>query len=201
MTSLPPLVAVGGNPNVGKTTLFNVLTASRARVGNYPGVTVERRLGHVSVPGLGVVDVVDVPGTYSLVARTGEEQIALASLLGIGGERAPDVIILCVDATQLVRGLYLVLQAQEFGLPVVVALTMVDEAGAGAPDAKALEEKLGCPVVPVVASKGRGLGDCGSQQQFAWDGARLRLVDQRDMGECRQVTSFIPTWRAQVVVR
>jgi ferrous iron transport protein B len=154
-----PLIAVGGNPNVGKTTLFNVLTGSRARVGNYPGVTVEKRVGEVNAPGIGRVAVLDVPGTYSLVARTGEEQVALAALIGLGGERHPDVVVMCVDATQLVRGLYMVLQAQEFGLPVVVALTMIDEAGRSAPNAAALSRKLGCPVVPVVAPKGKGLSE------------------------------------------
>ena len=152
-----PLVAVGGNPNVGKTTLFNVLTGSRARVGNYPGVTVERRLGEADAPGIGAVEIVDVPGTYSFVARTGEEQVALASLLGLGGERRPDVVVLCVDATQLVRGLYLVLQAQELALPVVVALTMIDEARGAAPNAPELARRLGCPVVPIVSPKGFGL--------------------------------------------
>ena len=160
-TSAPrrPLVALGGNPNVGKTTLFNVLSGSRARVGNYPGVTVEKRLGTMELEGLGRVDVLDVPGTYSLVSRTGEEQIALAALVGMGGEQRPDAVVLCVDATQLVRGLYLVLQAQELGLPVVVALTMMDEAGPAAPDPEELSRRLGCPVVAVVAPKGKGLSE------------------------------------------
>jgi ferrous iron transport protein B len=151
------LVALGGNPNVGKTTLFNALTGSRARVGNYPGVTVEKRMGEVALPGVGVADVLDVPGTYSLVARSAEEQLALSAMVGMGGERRPDVVVLCVDSTQLVRGLYLVLQVLELGLPVVVALTMMDEAGESAPDVAALAGKLGCPVVPLVAHRGEGL--------------------------------------------
>ena len=135
-----------------------MLTGSRARVGNYPGVTVEKRAGRDGRwPGRARSQVLDVPGTYSLVARTGEEQIALAALVGLAGERRPDAVVLCVDATQLVRGLYLVLQALELGLPVVVALTMMDEAGAAAPDAGELARRLGCPVVPVVAPKGQGL--------------------------------------------
>jgi ferrous iron transport protein B len=91
------------------------------------------------------------------VARTGEEQIALEALLGLHGERAPDAVIVCVDATQLVRGLYLVLQLLELGAPVVVALTMMDEAGDGAPDPAALARKIGCPVVPVIAHKNEGV--------------------------------------------
>lgn len=157
MNPTRPLVAIAGNPNVGKTTLFNVLTGSRDRVGNYPGVTVERRTGDMQVPGHGKVELVDIPGTYSLVARTGEEQIALEALLGLDGERAPDAVIVCADATQLVRSLYLVLQLLELGAPVVVALTMMDEAGDGAPDPAALARKLGCPVVPVVAHKRQGI--------------------------------------------
>jgi ferrous iron transport protein B len=150
------LVAIAGNPNAGKTTLFNVLTSSHARVGNYPGVTVEKRVGEMVVEGHGRIELVDIPGTYSLVARTGEEQIAIAALVGLG-ERAPDAVIACVDATQLVRGLYLVLQLLELGVPVVVALTMIDEAGDAAPDAAALGRKLDCPVVPVFARKRQGI--------------------------------------------
>jgi ferrous iron transport protein B len=157
VTAPTRLVAIAGSPNAGKTTLFNELTGSRARVGNYPGVTVEKRTGQLTLAEHGPVELVDIPGTYSLVARTGEEQIAIAALVGLAGERAPDVVIACVDATQLVRGLYLVLQLLELGVPVVVALTMVDEARDAAPDAAKLGRKLGCPVVPVIARKGQGL--------------------------------------------
>jgi ferrous iron transport protein B len=152
-----PLVAVAGNPNTGKTTLFNALTGARAKVGNYPGVTVERRTATLPTT-RGPVELLDVPGCYSLLARTGEEQIALAALAGLG-ERRPDAVVFCVDATQAARGSYLVLQAQELGLRVVVALTMIDEAGASAPDAKALAEELGCEVVPTVARHGVGLAE------------------------------------------
>jgi ferrous iron transport protein B len=154
-----PLLALGGNPNAGKTTLFNALTGSRSRVGNYPGITVEKRVGQMAVPGVGAVDVLDVPGTYSLVARSAEEQLALSSMVGMGGERRPDLAVLCVDASQLVRGLYLVLQVLELGLPVIVVLTMMDEAGQAAPDVGELAAKLGCPVVPVVAPRGQGLDE------------------------------------------
>jgi ferrous iron transport protein B len=175
-----PLVAIAGNPNVGKTTLFNVLTGSRDRVGNYPGVTVERRAGDMPIPGHGKVELVDIPGTYSLVARTGEEQIALEALLGLDGERAPDAVIVCVDATQLVRGLYLVLQLLELGAPVVVALTMMDEAGDGAPDPAALAGKIGCPVVPVVAHKRQGVA--ALEQQIA---ARLASSTRQEVWHWR----------------
>jgi ferrous iron transport protein B len=152
-------IALAGNPNTGKTTLFNVLTGSRARVGNYPGVTVERRVGEAELAGVGEVDVLDVPGTYSLVARTGEEQFAIDAMLGLGGQPRPAAVVICVDATQFVRGSHLVLQALEFGLPVVVALTMTDEAKDAAPDAEALGRHLGCEAVPVIAAQGRGVSE------------------------------------------
>ncbi len=150
-----PLVAVAGNPNTGKTTLFNALTGARAKVGNYPGVTVERRTAELATA-RGPIELVDIPGCYSLLARTGEEQIALAALAGLG-ERRPDVVVFCVDATQAARGSYLVLQAQELGLRCVVALTLIDEAGPAAPDARAMAAELGCEVVPMVARRGVGL--------------------------------------------
>jgi ferrous iron transport protein B len=176
MTEARPLLAVGGNPNVGKTTLFNVLTASRARVGNYPGVTVEKLTGVAVAPGIGTVDVVDIPGTYSLVSRSKEEQLAFESLLGLDSERRPDVVVLCVDATQLVRGLYLVLQAQELGLPVVVALTMMDEVGRAAPDVPQLARRLGCDVVPIVAHKGQGLPELWAAIARRLEAARSQPV-------------------------
>lgn len=152
-----PLVAIAGNPNAGKTTLFNVLTGSRARVGNYPGVTVEKRVGELKLPSGVGVDVLDIPGTYSLIARSGEEELAIRAMLGLAGEARPDVVVVCVDATQVPRGTYIALQALELALPVVVALTMMDEAHEAAPDAAEVARRLGCPVVPVVAPKGTGV--------------------------------------------
>ncbi len=151
-------VALAGNPNTGKTTLFNRLTGGQGRVGNYPGVTVELLRGQLDLGAPhGRVEVIDVPGTYSLVARSHEEQVAIDCLLGIEGSPSPDLIVCCVDATNLTRNLYLVLQAQELGLNVLVALTMIDEAGAHAPDAERLSEILGCPVLGIVTRTGQGL--------------------------------------------
>jgi ferrous iron transport protein B len=151
-----PQVALAGNPNVGKTTLFNALSGSLAKVSNYPGITVERRRAPFTLPA-GAADLHDLPGTYSLNARSAEEQIALDGLVGLGGERAPDVIVVCLDATQIARSAYLLLQCQELGARVVGALTMVDEAGAAAPDAKQLGALLDCEVVAVTARTKRGL--------------------------------------------
>jgi ferrous iron transport protein B len=152
-----PRVAIAGNPNTGKTTLFNALTGARAKVGNYPGVTVERRSGQITTK-RGPIELVDIPGAYSIVARTGEEQVAFSALAGLGGPR-PDAVIVCVDATHVARGAYLALQVQELGLRVVIALTLIDEAGAAAPDAKALAAELGCEVVPMVARHGVGIAE------------------------------------------
>ncbi len=156
-----PRIALAGNPNTGKTTLFNRLTGSNARVGNYPGVTVELETGRILLPGSSAAaieaEIVDVPGAYSLVARSKEEQLAVECLLGIDGFARPEVTVFCADATNLARNLYLVLQAMEFGLNVVVALTMIDEAGSAAPSTESLSALLGVPVVGVVARTGQGL--------------------------------------------
>ena len=156
-----PQIALAGNPNVGKTTLFNALTGSIAKVSNYPGITVERRRAQMALPA-GPADLHDLPGTYSLNARSAEEQIALDALVGIGGERAPDVVVVCLDATQLARSVYLLLQCQELGARCVGALTMVDEAGAAAPDARALSQLVDCEVVAVTARTRRGLPELGA---------------------------------------
>jgi ferrous iron transport protein B len=150
-----PQIALAGNPNVGKTTLFNALTGSSAKVSNYPGITVERRRGPLALP-TGPAELCDLPGTYSLNARSAEEQIAFDALVGLH-EPAPDAVVVCLDATQLARSTYLLLQCQELGARCVGALTMVDEAGAAAPDVRALGALLQCEVVAVVARTGQGL--------------------------------------------
>jgi ferrous iron transport protein B len=156
-----PLVAVVGNPNTGKTTLFNRLTGQRARVGNYPGITVDRRAGRARFAAAGgsaiEAEVFDVPGCYSLSARSAEEEIAIDAILGWRGNARPDLALIVVDATQLVRNLYLVLQILELGVPAVVALNMIDEVGATPPDARALGVLLGVPCVPTSARSGQGL--------------------------------------------
>ena len=151
-----PQIVLAGNPNVGKTTLFNALTGSSAKVSNYPGITVERRRGELKLAD-GPADLHDLPGTYSLNARSVEEQIALDALVGLGGEPAPDVVVVCLDATQLARSTYLLLQCRELGARCVGALTMVDEAGAAVPDARALSELVGCEVIAITARTRMGL--------------------------------------------
>jgi len=148
-----PLVHLIGNPNAGNTTLFNRLAGTRARTGNYPGVTVERRAAPWRV-GTHEVELVDLPGTYSLSAASPEERIAAQSILRDG----PAVVVLVLDATSLQRGLYLAVQLRDGGAPLVVALNMMDEARAAGieVDAAKLGDALGAVVVPVVASHGEG---------------------------------------------
>ncbi|MCC7125729.1 MAG: ferrous iron transport protein B [Acidobacteria bacterium] len=153
------IVLVAGNPNSGKSTLFNALSGARTRVANYPGVTIERRSATLTLA-RGSVELTDLPGTYSLSARSPEEQIAVDSLLG-RGPRRPDAILVVVDATALARALYLTLEILEIGCPVVIALNMTDEAERDgvAVDAEALEQLTGARVVPTVASRGLGMED------------------------------------------
>ena len=155
-----PLVLVAGNPNSGKSSLFNALCGTRTKVANYPGVTIERRSATMQAEGLGEVEVVDLPGTYSLAARSPEEQIAVESLMGRGVQR-PDAILVVADATALARGLYLTLEVLEIGRPVVVVLNMADEAARDGivVDVPALERLTGARVVQTVASQGVGVDE------------------------------------------
>src|SRR5688572_5488202 len=156
-TALLPTVLLVGNPNVGKTSLYNRLARRNERVGNYPGVTVERRSAEMLLPSGRRISIADVPGAYSLSARSSEEQIALSAVLGWGDNPHPDLVIVVVDAGQLLRNLYLALQLVELRVPVLLALNMVDEAGHRAPSAAALEQLLGVRVVPTNARTGGGI--------------------------------------------
>jgi ferrous iron transport protein B len=158
--SRAPLLLLIGNPNTGKTTLFNRLTGQNARIGNYPGITVERRSGELALHAAGgarVAEVVDVPGAYSLSARSPEEQIALSSILGWSENAKPDLCVVVVDAGQLARNLYLVLQLLELDVKVVVALNMIDEVKDNAPSASELSRFLGVPCLATDARRGVGI--------------------------------------------
>ena len=147
-------IALAGNPNAGKTTLFNALTGSRQHVGNYPGITVEKKEGYVDRPE-GVVRVVDLPGTYSLTAYSQEELVARDFLI----HERPQGVINVLDATSLERNLYLTVQFLELGIPVTLALNMVDglEAKGLRVDEARLAELMGLPVVRAVARSGIGV--------------------------------------------
>ena len=152
-------IALIGNPNTGKSTLFGALSGSRQRVGNYPGVTVEKKVGEVVHDGRRWI-LVDLPGTYSLAPRSPDEMVAVDVLLGRKTEvQPPDVVICVVSASNLTRNLYLVSQVLELGRPVVVALSMGDlaEADGLTVDAARLGRQLGIPVVPIQAQRGQGL--------------------------------------------
>lgn len=155
----PTIIALAGNPNAGKTTLFNALTGLKQKVANFPGVTVERKEGVWKV-GENQARLIDLPGLYSLDATSLDEQIARDVLTGkVDGLSKPDAIIAVVDATNLERNLYLVTQLFEYKIPVVVALTMVDvfEKQKHEIDTEKLSKMLGVPVVSITASSGRGI--------------------------------------------
>jgi ferrous iron transport protein B len=155
-----PVVVVVGNPNVGKTTLFNALTGANARIGNYPGITVERRSALLTLPEPhGALELVDVPGAYSLTARSSDEQIAIDATLGLHDNPEPRLAIAVVDAGQLVRNLYLVLQLVEARVPLLVVLNMVDEVQGPPPRPAAITELFGVPCVATDARRGRGLDE------------------------------------------
>ena len=153
-------IAVVGNPNCGKSTLFNRLTGMRQKIGNYPGVTVEKHSGVARV-GDKLLNLIDLPGMFALSAHTPEERIAADVVLGrIKNMDRPSGILAVVDATHLYQGLYLVHQLMELDLPVLVALTMTDAAEANGVrvDIEALQQRLGgVTVCPVVATTGRGM--------------------------------------------
>ena len=160
VTTRSLLVALAGNPNTGKTALFNRLTGGRGRVGNYPGVTVERLEGAWQLPGGDEpARLLDVPGTYSINARSEEERVALRTLVGLAGEPAPDCVVLVVDGTRLHRNLYLALQLLELELPLVVAVNLTDvlEKQGRRVDTEALSASLGVPVVSISARTGEGI--------------------------------------------
>ena len=147
-------VALTGNPNVGKTTLFNALTGSRQHVGNWPGVTVEKKTGRVSHNGYDI-EIVDLPGTYSLTAYSVDEIVARDFIL----KEKPDVVVQVVDATNLERNLYLTTQLAELGVPIVIALNMADaaEARGDTIDREKLSALLEIPVVRTVGTRGDGI--------------------------------------------
>jgi len=146
-------IALAGNPNAGKTTLFNAITGARQRVGNYPGITVERKEGSINLEGI-KINIVDLPGCYSLSAYSPEELVARKVLV----DERPDIVVDIVDATKLERHLYLAVQFFELGIPVVLALNMMDDAKKQGLhiDRKRLSGLLNCPIVETVARSGLG---------------------------------------------
>lgn len=152
-------IALIGNPNSGKTTLFNRMTGLRQKVGNYPGVTVERKVGFLEDEG-SALEIVDLPGTYSLSPKSEEERIAAEAVVGARPEfPMPNLVVCVVDASNFERSLYLLLQLLEARVPVVVALNMMDELAqrGGAIDVQRLSRLLSTPVFPISARSGDGV--------------------------------------------
>ncbi|HZG09762.1 MAG TPA: ferrous iron transporter B [Allosphingosinicella sp.] len=175
MTTIP-LVAVVGNPNAGKSALFNMLTGARQRVGNYPGVTVERKSGRLFLADGRPVEIVDLPGAYSLDPSSPDEEVTRDVVLGRqAGERLPDALLLVLDASNLDNHLRFALQLIALGLPVVIALNMVDLARRDGLeiDPQALERALGVPVVETVAVRRRGSAEIKEALSEAVTAARL----------------------------
>ena len=179
----PLLVALAGQPNAGKSTVFNILTGLSQHVGNWPGKTVEKKEGAHTADGV-EMRIVDLPGTYSLTAFSEEERVAREFVI----HEAPDVIVLLANAAALERSLYLLAELLLLGSPVIVAVNMLDVAEAQGirVDAEALEKALGIPVVPMIATKNRGIREL-VQRIIAV--SRGRSSTGRDSPRYRQTTA------------
>ncbi|WP_334163581.1 ferrous iron transport protein B [Phenylobacterium sp.] len=185
-------IALVGNPNTGKTALFNALTGSRQKVANYAGVTVERKEGFVQTAGGRTLSVLDLPGTYSLRARSPDEAVTRDAVLGkLAGEVPPDVVVAVADATNLRLVLRLILELKAVGRPMVLALNMYDIAQRQGLriDLDGLRRELGCPIVTTVATRKRGIEDLVAQvDALAAEGALGAASTWREptAGEIRQ---------------
>lgn len=171
---MQPLVALAGSPNCGKTSLFNALTGLYQKVGNFPGITVESFKGSAKLSDGRLIELMDVPGCYSLDIHSYDEKVGRDLLLGrVAGERKPSAIVAVIDATNLKRSLYLVLELQKLGCPMVVALNMMDEATSRGLrlDIEVLEVELQCPVVATAATSKMGLPELKQVLE--------RLIDQQ----------------------
>ena len=183
MTGIP-LIAIAGNPNAGKSALFNALTGARQKTGNYPGVTVERHSGRLMLADGRPAELIDLPGTYSLDPASPDEEVTRNVLLGLqAGERKPDALIIVVDAGNLDNHLRFAIELIALGLPVVVALNMIDLANRDGLtlDPQLLSRELGVPVIETVAVRKRGLDELRT--------SLVPMIAERHSGEAK-LTDF-----------
>lgn len=197
-------VALAGNPNCGKTSVFNALTKMRQKVGNYAGVTVEKKLGRIIYPDHREIDVLDLPGTYSLDVRSPDEKVARDVLLGHMKDTVrPDLVVCVVDATNLERNLYLFTQIQDLGLPVIVFLNMTDEVEKQGKsiDAQKLSLVLQTPVVAGVAVLEKGIDELKNLISAGVTPAGRRLWRMPEQVEARIEELMILLWREEHVAK
>jgi ferrous iron transport protein B len=194
MTAIP-LIAVVGNPNAGKSALFNMLTGARQKVGNYPGVTVERKSGRLSLPDGRPAELVDLPGAYSLDPSSPDEEVTRDVVIGRQqGERLPDALLIVLDATNLDNHLRFALQLIDLGLPTVVALNMADLAKRDGLtiNLARLSEELGVPVIETVAVRRRGLDEVKEALSLAVTGERKpKVAEQEFVAVQRRARSIV----------
>ena len=196
-----PRIALIGNPNTGKTTLFNRLCGARAKTSNFPGTTTASRVGRAALPGDWIAEVIDLPGLYELALDVPETRIARDVLAGDGLYRRPDAVLVVVDACNLTRNLVLVGELLAYQVPVVVALNMVDLAQKRGLtiDAGRLGRRLGCPVVAIVARRGDGVDDVrhALSRALAGQGATAAPADVPREGASIEA---LTTWADEVMV-
>ena len=154
-------IALVGNPNCGKTSVFNLLTGLHQKTGNFPGITVDRKIGNFNINDNYSIQLIDLPGTYSLYPLSKDERIVIQSLLQKSDENYPELIIYVVDSTHLEKNLLLFTQIRDLGIPIVMALNMTDIANANGLEINAvkLSKKLHTPVVKISGRTGEGLLD------------------------------------------
>jgi ferrous iron transport protein B len=162
-------VALVGNPNTGKSTLFNALTGLNQKIGNFPGVTVDKKIGYSPLPDGRRAEIVDLPGTYSLYPKSRDESIVFSVLAEKATELTPDLVVVILDATNLKRNLLLYTQVADLKIPVIIALNMIDLAKKGGViiDVDLLAKKLGVPVIPISARKLEGIANLKAAISFA----------------------------------
>jgi ferrous iron transport protein B len=162
-------VALVGNPNTGKSTLFNALTGLNQKIGNFPGVTVDKKVGYSQLPDGRRAEIIDLPGTYSLYPKSRDESIVFSVLAEKGMELTPDLVVIILDATNLKRNLLLYTQVADLKIPVVIALNMTDLAKKAGIEINVnlLVQKLGVPIIPVCARKMQGINELKTGISFA----------------------------------